>query len=124
MGNEMNLKPFVKGYDPRRNIQGTRDKSIAKILREFGEYKEISYNIVLTNQDGTEKAIQGKIRGKGKAGSLNQLIATRLMIKAVMGDLRAIHTVLDRTEGKPKQALEVDNLPLNSTIEVTYGNKK
>jgi hypothetical protein len=45
----------------------------------------------------------------------SEIILLQLVSKATRGDLKAINSVLDRTEGKPKQALEhsgnVSNLP-------------
>lgn len=100
------LKPFKKGVDPRRNVTGAQRKTITTLLKEMGENKSVSYNIVITDKDGVRKEIKGTISGKGKNGTVNQLIAVQLLSKALKGDLRAIQEVLDRTEGKPKQAIE------------------
>jgi hypothetical protein len=118
MANSNNLKPFKKGSDPRRNTSGANADSITKYLREFGKSRCIHYNIEITSGNNQVRTIKGKVSGKGKNGQINQLIATQLLTKAIKGDLRAIQEVLDRTEGKPKQGIELTDLnDLDITIE-------
>ncbi len=118
MANDKNLVPFKKGHDPKRNISGVNADNITKYLKEFGNSRSIQYNIEITNGNNQVKTIKGKVSGKGKNGQINQLIATQLLTKAIIGDLRAIQEVLDRTEGKPKQGIEYTDLSeLDITIE-------
>lgn len=91
--------------------RGRKGKSISEFLREFGEAKSVEYEIKVT-KDGTTKTKKGKIESET---TLNEVVATTLMSKAMNGDLRAINIVLDRLEGKPKQSLEVE-LPALETM--------
>jgi hypothetical protein len=120
MANEKNLKPFRDGDDARRNTTGANSKTVTKYLKEFGESRRISFNIKLTNNDGRVNTIKGVLEGQGKNCSINQIIATQLLSKAVKGDLRAIQEILDRTEGKPKQSIGLDDFFANDTITVGY----
>ena len=84
--------------------RGKKGKSISEFLREFGEAKSVEYEIKVT-KGGETKTKKGKIESET---TLNEVVATTLLSKAMTGDLRAINIVLDRIEGKPKQPLEVD----------------
>ena len=84
--------------------RGRKGKSISEFLREFGEAKSVEYEIKVT-KDGETKTKKGKIESET---TLNEVVATTLLSKAMTGDLRAINIVLDRIEGKPKQSLEVE----------------
>lgn len=119
MANKNPIKPFQKGDDPRRNTTGKNRAPISSLLKEFGNSKSIKYHIEVVNNDGSKKEIKGELKGKGK--TVNQIIATRLLAKAMSGDLKAIEAVMDRTEGKPKQAIELDSM-LNGTLKVGYGD--
>lgn len=122
MANVQNLVNFKKG-DPRINRKGRPKKNITTFLKEFGDGKKVSYHIELTDKDGKKKELKGVIAGKGSNGTINQLIATQLLAKAIKGDLKAIQEVLDRTEGKPKQSIELDNLFAGGTLKVGYGDQ-
>lgn len=117
MANEENLIPFNQGKDSRRNMSGA-PKSITNYLKDFGESKSISFHIEMTNTAGATSILKGKLAGKGKNGTINQIIATQLLAKAVKGDLRAIQELLDRTEGKPKQAIELGEFFKNGVVEI------
>lgn len=124
MGKEEHLIPFKKGADPRRNVSGKNRSLISQYLKEFGQSKAIKYEIEITGTDGVRRTIKGELKGKGKNGSVNQVIATRLLAKAMSGDLKAIEAVMDRTEGKPKQSIELDNLFAGGTLKVGYGDQE
>lgn len=102
------LKPFKEGDDPRRNVTGQNRSSISSILRDLGDSKSLSFNIVITKTDGTKRTMKGKVSGRGKNGTINQIVATQLLAMAVKGNLKAIKELLDRTEGKPKQIIDLD----------------
>jgi len=82
-----NLKPFVKGDDPRRNIAG-RPPSLISQLQD-----------ILSEQITDRKS--GKSMEKGKA-----ILAT-LVALALKGDIRAIQEILDRIYGKAKQEIDL-----------------
>jgi hypothetical protein len=50
-------------------------------------------------------------------------IAARLVDMAVGGDLRAIREVLDRMDGKPLQAVEVDGAATIELLPITFSRR-
>ena len=89
--------------------RGRKGKSISEYLREYGEAKSVEYEIKVYKDDNKKPRVKkGKIESET---TLNEVVATTLMSKAMNGDLRAINIVLDRIEGKPKQPIEVDTPP-------------
>lgn len=84
--------------------RGKKGKSISEFLREFGEAKSVEYEIKIT-KGGETKTKKGKIESET---TLNEVVATTLLTKAMTGDLRAVDIVLNRVEGKPTQKVEVD----------------
>lgn len=80
-----NLKPFVKGHDPRRNIKGQPPKlPELELLMAEGVSKEDLLSII--------KAVRQK---------------------ATKGDTRAADFIFDRGYGKPKQStdLKISSIP-------------
>jgi hypothetical protein len=101
MANTKNLKPFKKGSDERRNTLGRPKKTLlSEAIRE---------QIALTMPGADEQTFAEAI-----AGTLIKL--------AVAGDVAAIREIADRTEGKPKQAIDLD-LQINDwrTLAQNYG---
>ena len=87
-----NLKPFKKGNDPRRNLEGRPkgSRSLTVVLREIIE------------------ADKGQLNGKEVDGAV--LLMATLYKKAIKdGDLASIREILDRLEGKPLQKTENTN---------------
>ena len=80
MAGKDNLKPFKKGFDPRRNLEGAPPK-----IR--------SLDVLMAEVIGDE-------------GIVNVLEA--LQKQALKGNVNAIQIMLDRQFGKPKQSLEID----------------
>tara|TARA_B110001452_G_scaffold28410_1_gene22325 strand:- start:11254 stop:11658 length:405 start_codon:yes stop_codon:yes gene_type:complete len=93
---------FSSNNQPKN--RGRKGKSISEFLREFGEAKSVEYEIKVT-KGGETKIKKGKIESET---TLNEVVATTLLSKAMNGDLRAINIVIDRNEGKPKQSVEVE----------------
>jgi hypothetical protein len=86
MANEKNLKPFKKGADDRRNLNGRPPKlpHIDKLLDEvLGEEK-----------DGITAA---------------KIILMALRSKATKGDVRAAEILLDRAYGKSLQKINLED---------------
>ena len=100
MAKEDNLKPFVKGDDPRRNVNGR-----PRVLPELKEVLTEILSEEITNQKGE------------KATRLEAILRT-LNAKAQRGDIRAIQEVLDRAFGKAKSSTEMEenNSPVNKII--------
>ena len=87
MANIKNLKPFKKGEDKRRNVLGRPKKTLlSEAIREQ----------VAALMPGADER------------TFAEAIAETLINLAVAGDVSAIREIADRTEGKPKQAIDVD----------------
>jgi hypothetical protein len=111
-------KPFQKGNDDRRNVNGQPRNTISKALKEFGQYDKLEGEFTLTKYDDkgneTDKLVKKFHIENKKDHSVNDLIATMLLQKAMGGDLKAVQIILERTEGAPKQEIahEVTNMPV------------
>jgi len=87
MANTKNLKPFKKGSDERRNILGRPKKTLlSEAIREQ----------IAASMPGADEQ------------TFAEAIAKTLIDLAVAGDVQAIREIADRTEGKPKQAIDLD----------------
>ncbi len=87
MANIKNLKPFKKGDDERRNVLGRPKKTLlSEAIRE---------QIAASMPGASEQTFA-------------EAIAKTLIDLAVGGDVAAIREIADRTEGKPKQAIDLD----------------
>jgi hypothetical protein len=87
MANIKTLKPFKKGKDERRNTLGRPKKTLlSEAIRE-------QIAVVMPGADEQTFA---------------EAIAETLIKLAVAGDVAAIREIADRTEGKPKQAIDLD----------------
>jgi len=90
-----NLKPFVKGNDPRRNLKGA-----PPVLPELKE----ALRAILSEQ----------VKGKTKL----EIVLRSLQKRASNGDVRAIQELLDRFYGKTKQNYAIEGLPQDISINV------
>ena len=98
-----NMKPFVKGDDPRRNSKG-RPKKLPDL------------NILLANVLSEEK--------NGLTAA--ERILQKLESMAINGNIRAAEILLDRGYGKPKQPLEhtgPDGGPIQTVIQFIDDSK-
>lgn len=96
-GAPQNLTPFVKGFDPRRNLKGA-----PPILPEL---KEALFAILSQEEDGKTKL---------------EKVLEMLYKQAVKGDVRAIQEVLDRFYGKIRQEHDINFDP---EINITFIKK-
>lgn len=90
---------------------------ITQFLREFGSATELTFTIEKTGKDGVSKSTS-KLSTNGTA-TINQAIASRLLQMALAGDMKAIREVLNRTEGRVPQPLNVggaDGGPLEHVV--------
>lgn len=106
MANPENLKPFKKGKDERRNIEGkAKGTPNAKtIIKKWLEAKD---------------KFKNPITGMDETLSQYDIIAIQQIAKARKGDTKAFEAVLDRVEGKPKQEIDV-NQDITWNEEKTY----
>jgi len=123
---EKSLENLKRGItfkdDPGRiNRNGKPRQAISALLKEYGDKKQISYDLLITNKDGKQVRKQGKISA-GDKKTINQVIATILLEKALDGDMKAIEQILDRQEGKATQTIindgssSVANVIINRTV--------
>lgn len=118
-----NLSPKAGfGAHPEHiNRNGKPRQAISALLKEYGDKKQISYDLLITGKDGKQVRKQGKISA-GDKKTINQVIATILLEKALDGDMKAIEQILDRQEGKATQTIvndgssSVANVIINRTV--------
>lgn len=87
-----------------KNRGRKKGKTISEWLLELGNKKSINYKITLTNEDGKKKTQEGKVESET---TLNELIAVKIITKAISGDHKYIETMLDRVEGKSNQKVSL-----------------
>ncbi len=87
MANLKTLKPFKKGVDERRNTAGRpRLTKLTDALRE---------QLAEEMPNAPERTVA-------------ETIARALIREAIGGNVQAAREIADRTEGKPKQAIDLD----------------
>jgi hypothetical protein len=104
MPNPENLKPFQKGDDPRRNLDGAPRKFITE-LKEHG-YKAAEVNdciLVMLSMTIEELA---DVYKNPKATILEKTVANALKRSLEKGSLYSIETLLSRAVGKPKESVD------------------
>ncbi len=79
---------------------------ISQLLREYGNMKEIEVTIRSVNQDGKESVSSKKLSTDGKL-TINHVIAMRGLQKAMSGDFHFWKEVLNRTEGRVPQPIDL-----------------
>ena len=105
-GNKRNTNGFDKNPE-NINRSGQNAGSISHILKTLGEENIISYELITTDSNDIKKIHKGTLKSKD---SLNKALSIILFQKALTGDLKAIREILDRTEGKPNQYMNTDNI--------------
>lgn len=104
MANEGNLKPFKKGNDPRRNLEG-RPKKYVTILKAQG-YKISEINDTITSLLAMTMQELKAVPDDPEATMLEVIIARALWKDASEGSLRSMETILSRVFGHPKTSFE------------------
>ena len=99
MSREDNLTPFKEGQsgNPKGRPKGT--KNMSTIIKEILD-SEIEFDDPLL-----KKRIKNPVK---------YAIMLKLTQKALKGDLNAIRTLLDRTEGQAKQIIEQTNIDMSN----------
>jgi hypothetical protein len=96
-GTPRNLKPFKKGNDPRRNLNGAPPI-----------YKKI--------KEALQDELTSEIKGKTRA----QKIAKKMVELSERGNVRAAEFVFDRVEGKVLQSIAIESeRPIIQLINVS-----
>lgn len=106
--------PFEKGKsgnpetqfssDNQPENRGRKGKTTTEYLRELGEANSIQFSITVTDKDGKSKTKSGKVESES---NLNLLMANLLLADAIKGNHKARKEILDRTEGRPQQKLNI-----------------
>jgi hypothetical protein len=121
MPNKENLKPFKKGEDSRRNLEGAPKKYVSA-LKEQG-YKPSEINdciLVMISMDLDELK---DVWQNPKATILEKTIANALRKSLEKGSLYSIETLLSRAVGKPKESIDhTTNGETMRDIQVTIVN--
>jgi hypothetical protein len=105
MPNEKNLKPFKKGYDERRNLQGRKHKYVSLLKKEGYSISEVNDTIqIMMAMDLTEL---GDVFKNPKATILEKTLANAMRKSLEKGSLYSIETLLTRVYGKPKETSAV-----------------
>jgi len=81
------------------------DNSWAGIFRRIGESSKI--DIVITNADGVEKRIYFEAGDEKDKAKFKHVVGSMVWAQAVSGNLKAVEMIMDRTEGKVTQALDI-----------------
>jgi len=92
-----NLKPFVKGNDPRRNLKGA-----PPVLPDL--------------KDAIRAILSEQVGGKTKL----EAVLETLYARANKGDVRAIQELFDRFYGKIKQEHDIN---MDTEINITFKEK-
>ncbi|MVM36070.1 hypothetical protein GO755_39015 [Spirosoma sp. HMF4905] len=104
---------FQKGQSG--NPAGRPRGSISQWMKEFGEASEIKLDITVTDQDGKVSKSTATISTNGQT-TINQAIAVRGLQKALKGDYQFFKEVLNRTEGRVPQPIDLGGQPDNPIV--------
>jgi hypothetical protein len=122
MANPENLKPFKKGEDERRNLQGRPQKLITQ-LKEIGYTKsqvEDSVNAMLTL---SRKELEKIDRGD-EYTIFERIIAGALLKSHDKNSLFNLEMLLTRSQGKPKETIDQTIESKNFTITLNLDESK
>ena len=118
MANEENLKPFKKGEDERRWMQG-RPKKLTTLMKEEGyKLSEVNDSIqAIMSMD--EKTIKELIKNPD-ATMLEKTVARAIVKSYEKGSLYSMDTLLSRVYGKPKETVDqtIEAKVINVTLNL------
>lgn len=113
-----NLKPFKKGEDERRHLEG-RPKKFTTLLKEHGyTLSEVNDSIqAIMSMD--EKQIKDVLKND-EATMLEKTVAKAIIKSYDKGSLYSMDTLLSRVYGKPKESVEatVEAKVINVTLNL------
>lgn len=107
MPNEKNLKPFKKGYDERRNLQGRKQKFIT-LLKNDGYSTSQIYDTIKSMMAMTLTELK-EVYDNPNCTILEKTIANALRKSLEKGSLYSLDTLWTRLLGKPKETSTVTN---------------
>lgn len=94
---------------------GRKVGPITQFLREYGDVSDLIFTIEKINKDG-EFSKSTTVLSTGSAQTINQAIAARLLQQALNGDIKAIKEILNRTEGRVPQPIDLGGQKDNPLI--------
>jgi hypothetical protein len=106
MANDENLKPFKKGYDPRRNLDGAPRKYVSQ-LTDFGYTKSEVIDTIQSMMAMTMDELK-TVWDNPKATILEKTVANAMKKSLEKGTLYSLDLLLTRVYGQPKQETQTD----------------
>ena len=106
MANEQNLKPFKKGNDPRRNVEG-RPRKFVTTLAQQGYSKSEVIETINAMMSMTMDELKSIWDDKDST-VLEKTIANAIKRSIEKGSLYTIESLLNRVHGLPKQETQTD----------------
>lgn len=100
-GNTHGRKFSTKDQPKNRRPKG---KTLTEYLRELGEAVEIDFTAHITNKNGSKKILKSHITADMP---FNEVLANQMWADAINGNYKVMKEILDRVEGKPKQAIDM-----------------
>lgn len=103
-GNPPKASQFSSDNQPAH--PGRKPGPITQFLHEFGEVSDLIFTIEKLDKKGDFSVATSRL-STGSMMTINQAIAARLLQMALGGDLKAIREVLNRTEGRVPQPIDL-----------------
>lgn len=116
-----NLKPFTKGHDARRHLQG-RPRTYITTLKEEG-YKLAEVNDVIQVLMSMTLEELKEVYDNKQSTILEKTIANAMFTSLKKGSLYSIETLLSRVYGTPKQTSDV-SMQMQFKVEVPNEHTK
>ena len=113
-----NLKPFKKGDDERRNLEG-RPKKFTTLMKESGYTLSEVNDSIQAIMAMDEKNIKEILKNE-EATMLEKTVAKAIIKSYEKGSLYSMDTLLSRVFGKPKESVEatVEAKVINVTLNL------
>lgn len=117
MANLENLKPFKKGFDENRNINGRPRKYVSNLKDQGYKIAEVN-DAIQVLMSMTVKELT-EVVDNTEATVLEKTVAKAMLKSMKNGSLYSLDTLLTRTFGKPKETVDQNvNAELKGKIEV------
>lgn len=117
-----NLKPFQKGEDERRHMQGRPQKLITQ-MKEIGYTKTQVEETMLSMLSLSRKELE-KIDKGDEYTILERIIAGALLKSHDKNSLFNLEMLLTRSQGKPKETIDQTIQSKNFTITLNLDESK
>jgi hypothetical protein len=117
MANEQNLKPFKKGFDEKRNINGRPRKYVSNLKDQGYKMAEVN-DAIQVLMSMTQKELT-EVSTNPDATVLEMTVSKAMLKSMKNGSLYSLDTLLTRSFGKPKETVDTNiNGELKAKIEV------